>query len=82
MGTGFGCRLAGMETMFVSYTIVLRGFLSFCCTVLAVSATGVCSKKKKKATQDYSIRHKHCFHPCQPTPKISTHNNLPSYPPQ
>ena len=41
MGTGFGCRLAGMETMFVSYTIDLRGFLSFCCTVLAVSATGV-----------------------------------------
>ena len=41
MGTDFGCRLAGMETMFVSYTIVLRGFLSFCCTVLAVSATGV-----------------------------------------
>ena len=30
MGTGFGCRLAGMETMFVSYcsvTIVLSGFL-------------------------------------------------------
>jgi len=27
MGTGFGCRLAGMETMFVSYNIVLRGFL-------------------------------------------------------
>ena len=41
MGTGFGCRLEGMETMFVSYTIVLRGFLYFCCTVLAVSATGV-----------------------------------------
>ena len=41
MGTGFGCRLEGMETMFVSYTIVFRGFLSFCCTVLAVSATGV-----------------------------------------
>ena len=36
MGTGFGCRLAGMETMFVSYTIDLRGFLSFCCTILAV----------------------------------------------
>ena len=27
MGTDFGCRLAGMETMFVSYNIVLRGFL-------------------------------------------------------
>ena len=29
-GTGFGCGLAGMETMFVSYTIVLSGFLYIC----------------------------------------------------
>jgi len=32
---------------------------------------GLCSIKK--ATQNYSIRYKHCFHPRQPTPKTSAH---------